>query len=306
MDQIDHGVTVPFDGSMKRGSGGLFLIGMMLGACVTVAQTPASAPPPPALNSSGQGDFIIRPLMQASLGYYSVLLPPDYDAAAPKTYPLCVLLHGSSATETEYGDLVAKSLKRDGVIYLTPRAPYPHNAEFVYAKKPGYTAWPEYGYDWSTIKVAKDAQPDSIAVEKLYTDWIAKCVADARTHYRVREGKVVVFGHSQGASFGFLFAVDHPDLVKACFLADGYYSSRLRDDLAGATLKENGIHLVIVHNEDDPTVKFEEATSLVAYLKKNHVDFTNTFYPTGKHSMTDPIKQQAADFVASECRETAR
>ncbi len=98
-------------------------------------------------------EFIIHPIRQQSIGFYSILLPPDYHDPARKetTYPLCVLISGNGHIEEEYLEFVTQGTKRDGVIYLTPRAPYPNFNSFLKNQKPGYTADPEYDNNWSTI-----------------------------------------------------------------------------------------------------------------------------------------------------------
>lgn len=247
--------------------------------------------------------IIDRPLVGQSINYYGILLPPDYDdPARQKTaYPLCVMVHGAGSREDQYLDLVNEHLKRDGVIYLMPRAPYVHYGETQRQGLPAFSAYPQYTTD-SALSVPEALQPGNAQVERLYTDWIAHCVADARSHYRIQSGKFALIGHSQGAAFGFLFALDHPELVKACFLAEGFYSDRLGDADAATILNENLIHLTIIHNQDDPVAPFSEGQGLVDYLQKNNVSSNHTFYPIGQHNITEPAKQQAATFVETWCR----
>ena len=247
-----------------------------------------------------RSNLIEVPLVGQSINFYSILLPPDYNdpAQARTTYPVCVMVHGAGSRDDQYVDLVDNHLKREGVIYLCPRAPYLLYSETIRQGLPAYTAFPEF-----PPGSPADLAPDGAQLEHLYTDWIAHCVADARTHYRIQPGKFALIGHSQGAACGFLFTLDHPDLVKAAFLAEGFYSSVLGDDTAARILKKHDIHLTIVHNQDDPVAPFSEGQGLVDYLEKNNVPADHTFYPTGQHNITDPCKDLSAAYVEKWCRQ---
>ncbi len=88
-------------------------------------------------------DTYFHGLPQTQLGVYAVFLPPGYHAPENrnKRYPLVLILHGHGSTEIRHGQH-ADEFGRNDVIYLAPRAPYPHEGVFMELKTPGWTAWP--------------------------------------------------------------------------------------------------------------------------------------------------------------------
>lgn len=263
----------------------------------------------PAL-SLNAGEPIVHPLEQKTIGYYSVILPTNYtkekaqgEGDQGKEYPACILLHGSGGSQHSSIQFVNNSLGRDGVIYICPRAPHPKNSVFLDQKRAGFTAWPEYGYESSSsIKVPDKYKVNSDLIEAYYTRWIYDCLSDARKKYRIRPGKVVVLGHSQGAAFSLRFAIDYPESVKACFAAAGYYKSRLQTPDAGKILKDHGIYVYFNHNKGDPAVDFDNSELLMKYLEEHGVISNHTFYPDGGHRFRNEEKQRARMFIDRWCR----
>ena len=243
-------------------------------------------------------DYIIHPILQRNVGYYSVILPPGYfsSESANATYPLCVLVHGRGQTEERYQYLLSDYFPRDQVIYLMARAPHPANLDF-FGGETGYTVWPEDYTRESTIVVDDSLKIDPMVIERLYTGLIAECIRDARSRYRISDKKIAIFGHSQGAAFGFRFAVDHPDLVDLCFVHAGAYYSRLDGDHAGKVLLANGTKVIVTHNEDDPHVEVQHSRELVKYLEGHQVDVENKFYRTGGHDFNEEGRNLARKFL---------
>lgn len=252
-----------------------------------------------------EGKPIVHPLEQKTFGYYSVILPDDYleSESDRKQYSACILIQGSGGSEQSSLGLVDNFLGRDGVIYICPRAPFPKNSVYFKKDKPGFTAWPEYGYESSSsIKVLDENKIDDLSIETSYTRWIYDCLINAKKRYRIRDEKVVVLGHSQGAAFSLRFAIDYPEFVKACFASAGYYKSRLENEDSGKILKNNDIYIYFCHNEDDTAVNFENGKLLLEYLKKHEVKFDHTFYPSGKHKFINKEKDKAKLFIDKWCR----
>jgi predicted esterase len=249
-------------------------------------------------------DPIHHALVQKKVGFYAVYLPPDYHAEANKDreWPVCVILHGHGSTETGHGGL-SNSFGRDGVIYVAPRAPHVHKGLLAEGRT-GYTAWatyPEAWGDWDSETFPQD-EIEKLQTTRLYTDWIADCIADVRSRYRVDDQRAVVVGHSQGAMFSMTFALHRPELVRAHFAYAGHYWSEVEDDIAAQTLKKHDIHTFVAHCEGDVVVPPEGAQRLVEYLAEHEVPHEALIVPGGHHGFTSRISRAAQEFVAKWCR----
>ncbi len=118
----------------------------------------------------GPRGYIRRFVETKTIGTYIVLLPPDYDSTI-RSYPACLILHGSGSTELAHGRL-ADAIGREGVIYVVPRALYPHGSVFTSTGELGYTAWPADDIDSTDALYARPAP--------MYAEWIMQCLDDAR------------------------------------------------------------------------------------------------------------------------------
>ena len=263
----------------------------------------AEAAAPPA-------EPVHRALEQTTVGFYAVYLPADYeaDASREKRYPLCVILHGSGSTETGHGAL-ANGFGREGVIYLAPRAPYPHHGVFLEGHKPGWTAWPEWPESWGEPGSATfpTSEVEKLDVPRLYVDWIADCIRDVARHYRVDDQRVVVVGHSQGAAFAHQLAIRHPELVRSYFAYAGYYEDTLHDpekgdDATARVLKEKKIHPFIAHCEGDEVVDVAQTRELLAYYEAHEIPHEALVVPGGSHGIVSKVRRAMHAFVARECR----
>ncbi|MBC8144013.1 MAG: hypothetical protein H7X80_00430, partial [bacterium] len=114
-----------------------------------------------------------------SRGTYIVMLPPDYETSSTK-YPICVILHGSGSTDIAHGR-VSDSMGRDGVIYIAPRAPFPH-AGVVSTGAMGWTSSPPDDLP--------ESDPNRAHVVTDYVNWIFTCVDEVKKKYRALDGKV--------------------------------------------------------------------------------------------------------------------
>jgi predicted esterase len=247
-------------------------------------------------------DTNFHALPQAQLGIYAVFLPPGYHAPENrnKKYPLVLILHGHGSTEIRHGQH-ADDFGRNDVIYLAPRAPYPHEEVFMELKTPGWTAWPTVPEQLYEIG---PEHKDYVDVDRLYTNWIADTVQDVRRRYRVNEQRVVIYGHSQGATYAHMFALHHPELVKAYFAFAGWYGETTEElDLHDAKiLKENKVFPFLAHNRRDPALDVAQTERLAAFFSRHAVRHATFISETGDHYLTDEGKQKVASFVNEWCR----
>lgn len=243
-------------------------------------------------------------LVQEKVGFYGVLLPPGYEDVAnqSKRFPVVVILHGSGSTEIKHG-MLADRFGRDGVLYVLPRAPHVHEGTVAESGEMGWSAWPTYPERWGKPDSPQfpKSELDAIDPTRLYVNWIRDCVEDVRKRYRTDAGRVVVFGHSQGAAFAHYLAVAHPGLVKAYFAYAGYYDKAPKGDVA-KLFKSHGITPFIAHYEADSTVKVAGARTLIDYFKQHDVRHTGLVLPEGNHRVSDRIKDEARQFIAAQTR----
>lgn len=274
-----------------------------------VAAPPPEEPPTEPDYAAALGEGVTHhPLLQRTLGFYAVITPPGYDAPEnrSKRYPIAVILHGSGSHELRHG-VLANDIGREGVVYVVPRAPYPHYGAFLEVKRHGWTAWPTLPEAWGKRGSAHFPTSDMEKVElsKMYTDWIAACIRDARQRHRTDQNKVVIVGHSQGAAFAHLFAVRHPELVRALFSYAGYFGETLGNEATtrahARKLKSSKITAMYVHHEGDGVVKVDETKNLSAAFEKAGVEHTTLLLPGGDHTMDDRVRDEARRFVRRHC-----
>jgi len=143
-------------------------------------------------------------------GTYLVMLPPDYDPA--KSYPLCIIVHGSGDSErglSRRTDVLA----REGVIYVALRAPYISLPVTMRYDLPSYSAWPN-----------ERIEPDSPMEETIrrdYVNWIVTATQAAQKEFRVSPEQTYLFGYSQGGGFTKLTAMLHPEIMRGYFSLAG-------------------------------------------------------------------------------------
>lgn len=196
--------------------------------------------------AGGPKGYVRHFVPMTSRGTYVAMLPPDYETSS-KSYPLCVILHGSGSTELAHGRL-ADGLGREDVIYIAVRAPFASIERIRSDGQPGYTSWPN------------DPIPDedTADVRAIYTDYvnlIFTSIDDASGRYRVRPGKVWIVGHSQGGQFASLCGIIHPERVAGVLSIAG---SSVRDMFLTsgnvARMKKEGIVYRLIHGDSDPVV----------------------------------------------------
>ncbi len=223
-------------------------------------------------------NFLRHFLPMQRVGTYLALLPPDY-ASSDKHYPLCVVLHGSGSTELRHGTL-ADRFGRDNVIYLLPRAPYTHNAAFKQSGRPGYTAWMQETID--------SLDPLYAEVPRFYAGWVMSCVEDVKQKYRVRNDRICIFGHSQGAAFAYVTACLYPKAVRSIHAYAGYFLEDYRRINYLKALKKHSVNVFLGHGSQDRTVKTEESQTMAALMKEVGVQHKLTLYESG-HNTSDEL-----------------
>jgi len=213
-------------------------------------------------------------------GTYIVMTPPDY-ATSGRDYPLCLILPGGGSTELGHGAL-ADDLGRDGLIYAAVRAPYPAVDIMTVLRQPGYSA----------------RHPDAPAGDAAFTAqtradyiaWIFTVAAAVEKEFRIRKGRVFIYGHSQGGQFGLLATLQHPDRVASLLVQAGSGApAPIATAERLAALKQHGVPIWIVHGREDPTVPASNSTALADRLRAAGVATTLHIVPGG-HAITDEMR----------------
>jgi phospholipase/carboxylesterase len=239
----------------------------------------------------GPKGFIRHHAPMTSRGSYIVMLPPDY-ATSTKEYPICVILHGSGSSELAHGRL-SDTMGREGVIYIAPRAPYPH-ADVVATGSMGWTAWPPDDLE--------ETDPNYAQVPLDYVDWVITCIDEVQRTYRARKGRVHIYGHSQGGNLANVVALLHPDRVAS------YYSqaaSLPRKQFLTAEharrMKEHGVRAYLSHGAEDNVVPSSTSTTIDALLTDAGVEHRLRIVP-GDHTVRGALLVDVREWVEMEVR----
>ncbi|MCB0711051.1 MAG: alpha/beta fold hydrolase [Ignavibacteriae bacterium] len=244
------------------------------------------------LEQNAPKDYIRNFLETKTVGTYVVLLPEDYEKSN-RSYPLCIILHGSGSTELGHGRL-ADRFGRDGVIYVVPRAPYTHSSAHKSSGNLGFTAWP--------LEKIDSLDPLYNQVGPMYAEWIMNCAEDVRNRYRVSNDKVTILGHSQGAAFSFITAALYPAHVRSIFAYAGYFPEEYRTAERLAALKENGVEITLAHGIVDNVVDPEESRRLDSTLSESGIPHTLTLYEETGHAILPDVMEQMKDWVEKVAR----
>ena len=238
----------------------------------------------------GPGGYVRHALEMRSVGTYIAALPEDYDGST-RDYTLCVILHGSGSTELAHGRL-ADALGREDVIYIAPRAPYPHGTSFKGSGELGYTAWPSEKLD------SLDPLEEQLPV--MYSDWIMQCIDDARIRYRVKREGILLLGHSQGAAFAYITAARHPEQIRSVFAYAGYFPEEFRSDEYLRGLKENNVHLDIAYGTADNVVAPAESQEIAELLGKWEIAHSLNAYEGVGHGIAPEVRGQMKEWLDRE------
>ncbi|MEJ2132163.1 MAG: hypothetical protein P8Y95_11220 [Gammaproteobacteria bacterium] len=243
-------------------------------------------------------DYRRHALDQRTVGAYAVIPPDGYDDGlnAKRRYPLCILLHGQGSNERRLVERMFPSLRVPGVFYLAPRAPHPHHDAFIRGE-PGFRAWPMTWSEWGEPGYPRE---DVLALDvaRLYTEWIARCVDDVVRRYRIRERKLIIVGHSEGATYAHAFAAHYPTRVARYFAyAGGPYDPTLGDETCALEFKRNGVIPLIAHCRRDAMNRFEGSAELAAYLQAHDVRHVTFFPDDAEHDFTALVLERAKGFL---------
>ena len=249
-----------------------------------------------ASKKDGPADFVRHSAAMRVDWTYIVALPPGYEDSG-KRYPLCVILHGAGSTEMRHGKL-ADTLGREDVIYVCPRAPYPHPGVFMGLKREGYTSGPPY-----------DIEEGSAAGNRFlhqYVDWIFSCIEDARKRYRVDGGKAYLLGHSQGSFLANACAALRPAKIASYFAYAGGMPEALQDARFFKGMRRHKVRPYLVHCEDDKVVSVSRTKENSDSMKKAGVDFEFKIFEEGGHGLTDKVKEYAKEWILEEVLESEK
>ena len=242
-----------------------------------------------AARSDGPEGFIRRFVETRTIATYITMLPDDYDES-DRTYPLCVILHGSGSTELGHGR-IADMVGREGVIYIAPRA---LNGRIV-GEEMGYTAWPTEEID-SLDPLYTRSAPN-------YAELVRACIEDARRTYRVDPGRVMIIGHSQGAAFSYITAATYPDLVGSIFSYAGYFPEEFRTPAHLQRLREEDVHITLAHGTADNSVDVEESRTMEGILKEEGIDVEAHFFEGVNHFIQPEVREAMIAWMKSQLGE---
>lgn len=206
-------------------------------------------------------NMVRRYLPSRAIGTYVALLPPDYPTST-RSYTFCVVLQGASGNEIEFAKL-AQEFGREDIIYIVPRAPYPNFSATAQTGTNRYIArFPDDLPNWDVV--------DSVTFG--YLNFITDCIADARRTFRITAGPGLLFGQSQGAHFADLFALYHPNMLKAVLAHAAPMPNKhyLTDDRFAA-LKAANVKVTLVQSTEDQGVPFENSKKMQAAYQAHGV-----------------------------------
>lgn len=268
--------------------------------------------PPLVVDPASLKDLHQHALVQTKVGFYAVLLPPDYEAPKNRArrYPVVVILHGGASSEVRHGSLADK-LGRNDVIYVVPRAAYPNEAVILNERRLAWSAVPSYPATWGNKEAPSfpAAEIEALDVQGLQLAWIEQVLGDARERYRISADRALLFGHSQGGQFAHLFALRRPELVKAYFAYAGLFdvTTKTPDDARTAAIfKQHGIRPVLVHHQNDERVPVQQTRELAAYFARHGVAHDAQILPGGDHMLDSQVHTAARRFIDAQTKRSGQ
>lgn len=242
--------------------------------------------------ANGPSGFVRHFAEMKSRGSYIVMLPPDYETSS-KEYPICVILHGSGSSDVAHGR-VSDSIGREGVIYIAPRAPFPHA---------GVAATGVLGWTASPPDEIPESDPSRVQVVPDYVDWIFTCVDEVQKSYRAHKGKVHLYGHSQGGNVANVAALLHPERVATYYSQAASLPDKRFLTLERATrMKESGVRAHLIHGEQDNVVSISTTKTIDQVLSESGVEHT-VRYVQGDHGFNPVIYGDIRAWIENEVRD---
>ncbi|MBN1387937.1 MAG: hypothetical protein JW965_05785 [Bacteroidales bacterium] len=206
-----------------------------------------------------------------------LFLPPDYDP--DKKYPLIIGLHGNASNPYLFSDLW-RYIKDEGVIYAVPQSPYTYTTR-------GGTLTQQYS--WSIISRERSLWEIADPLVTGYFVNIAKRISE-----EYNTGKIILFGFSQGAGFGYAGGIKYHDIFDGLICFGG----RLPDPveypwfLSSEDLEANSdIKVFIAHGTTDQSIGVSEARKSNRILKKNGYTTRLEIFEGGHYVPGDILKQ---------------
>ncbi|MBC8124323.1 MAG: hypothetical protein H7X70_01195 [Candidatus Kapabacteria bacterium] len=236
--------------------------------------SPAQAQKKDAKPKVEQPKEVWNHIKQERFGRYRVHIPKG--AAAGKTYPLVMLLHGNG-NAPELMLRLAHDLKLDSFVVVCPEAPYVKITETIQTKEERYTAMAD-----------AIGLPDSLLPVAITTsaDWYFNVLLDAQRTLPVNmDIKPILIGFSQGGFYAQVLLTRHPDTfrkvvtVSASMYTAGLVVEKLPD------VASSDVEILMAHARLDPVVPFQTGELLhasfdAAKVKHTFIPFDGGHWPT--------------------------
>jgi len=196
--------------------------------------------------------------------------------------PLVVFCHGMGETPERFLEHWPMTCAL-GVHVAAPAGPFAREE-----RTPGGV---RIGHAWYLYDGGDRAFRDSLAVS---TSWFHDALAAMEAEHGLRPRMRALVGHSQGAYFGYVAALERPDRIQALVAAAG----RLKTSFVREALSRPGpLEALILHGEDDSAVDPEAA-------RRSHRALTEAGYRSelrllpGGHGLPPDRDTAAAGWLA--------
>ena len=244
-------------------------------------------------DAAGPSDYQRHHLALTTTGTYIVLLPPNYEDEPNRSWPLCIILHGSGSTELAHGRL-ADAVGRDDYIFVAPRAPQIHSSVHKATGNLGYSAW--------TPEKIDSLDPAYRQVAPQYAAWAIAAADDVRDHYRVAGNRYRLLGHSQGAAFTWITAALYPERVASIFAYAGYFPEEYRTDEHLDGVARAGVDITLAHGNTDRVVAADESKTLDSILTARSIEHSLRLFDETGHGTTPAVIAAMKDWLEDQLR----
>ena len=218
-------------------------------SCALYAQDPTLGRPPELTGSSSMGEggrsgHITGHLMITSgedpnrqvQRHFRAWVPPHYNPSRPT--PLVLMLPGHRVAVDPLPDytrlLTTADLNRFIVVF----------AEQEVRSRDLRWAW------WTDWRWAERPDP----TEHPDLQFLEQLVDHFKERYSIDESRVIVTGHSRGASMALIAALERPDLFSGAVIESGFTEFGYDERIRARSEAEIKVPLVFIHGVDDPDV----------------------------------------------------
>ena len=188
---------------------------------------------------------------------YRVYVPTTYKAE--RAYPLIVLLHGNSLTESQFMDSYNGEVQR-----LAEARGY------IVAAPLGYRVDGGYGYNNGSRSAEEERKL------RFSEQDVLNVLEQVKTFYRIDPSRTYLGGHSMGGGGTWYMGARHPGI----FAALGSFAGAATPDTLPPLPRTPQF---IVHGDADATVSVERSRSMAAALAKLGVEHQYVEVPGGTH-----------------------